>query len=103
MVGYGGEDDHFVMELTYNYGIKNYRKGNEFLVYTAIVFPASPFLFLCCIGQWFLCVFAEYQHLLQGCGGENQTMQLYPERGKLLAKNINSRMFANVNNIANAL
>ena len=32
MVGYGAEDDHFVVELTYNYGIKNYNKGNDFQV-----------------------------------------------------------------------
>jgi len=32
MVGYGAEDDHFVVELTYNYGIKNYKLGNDFLV-----------------------------------------------------------------------
>lgn len=32
MVGYGPEDDHFVAELTYNYGVGNYRLGNDFLV-----------------------------------------------------------------------
>ncbi|XP_003386086.1 PREDICTED: glyoxalase domain-containing protein 4-like [Amphimedon queenslandica] len=30
MVGYGEEDSHFVAELTYNYGIKSYKKGNDF-------------------------------------------------------------------------
>ncbi|XP_038053751.1 glyoxalase domain-containing protein 4-like [Patiria miniata] len=30
MVGYGAEDSHFVTELTYNYGIKEYRLGNDF-------------------------------------------------------------------------
>jgi catechol 2,3-dioxygenase-like lactoylglutathione lyase family enzyme len=30
MVGYGPEDNHFVVELTYNYGIKSYRKGNDY-------------------------------------------------------------------------
>jgi len=30
MIGYGPEDDHFVLELTYNYGISSYKKGNEF-------------------------------------------------------------------------
>ncbi|XP_026476938.1 glyoxalase domain-containing protein 4-like [Ctenocephalides felis] len=30
MIGYGSEDDHFVIELTYNYGIKSYEKGNDF-------------------------------------------------------------------------
>ena len=32
MVGYGAEDDYFVVELTYNYGIKNYTLGNDFKV-----------------------------------------------------------------------
>ena len=32
MVGYGPEDSHFVVELTYNYGIKQYQKGNDFQV-----------------------------------------------------------------------
>nr|CAG4641023.1 EOG090X09EK [Eulimnadia texana] len=31
MVGYGPEDDHFVVELTYNYGLSNYKLGNDFL------------------------------------------------------------------------
>lgn len=30
MIGYGPEDTHFVIELTYNYGIKNYEVGNDF-------------------------------------------------------------------------
>ncbi|XP_056635697.1 glyoxalase domain-containing protein 4 [Diorhabda carinulata] len=30
MVGYGPEDNHFVIELTYNYGISNYNRGNDF-------------------------------------------------------------------------
>lgn len=33
MVGYGPEDNHFVVELTYNYGIKHYAKGNDFRVW----------------------------------------------------------------------
>lgn len=36
MVGYGPEDDHFVVELTYNYGIKHYNKGNDFQVGTQL-------------------------------------------------------------------
>ena len=32
MVGYGSEDNHFVVELTYNYGIKHYAKGNDYQV-----------------------------------------------------------------------
>ncbi|XP_072163840.1 glyoxalase domain-containing protein 4-like [Diadema setosum] len=31
MVGFGAEDSHFVMELTYNYGVKSYDLGNDFL------------------------------------------------------------------------
>lgn len=34
MVGYGPEDTHFVVELTYNYGIKSYEKGNDFISLT---------------------------------------------------------------------
>lgn len=30
MIGYGPEDTHFVIELTYNYGIKEYKMGNDF-------------------------------------------------------------------------
>lgn len=31
MIGYGPEDTHFVVELTYNYGITHYELGNDFL------------------------------------------------------------------------
>lgn len=31
MVGYGPEDTHFVVELTYNYGIHSYERGNDFI------------------------------------------------------------------------
>ena len=41
MVGYGMEDNHFVVELTYNYGIKNYRKGNDFQV--GFYYVSSPY------------------------------------------------------------
>lgn len=30
MVGYGSEDSHFVVELTYNYNISQYKLGNDF-------------------------------------------------------------------------
>jgi len=33
MIGYGAEDSHFVLELTYNYGIGSYKLGNDFQVY----------------------------------------------------------------------
>lgn len=32
MVGFGPEDYHFVAELTYNYGVGEYKLGNDFLV-----------------------------------------------------------------------
>lgn len=31
MIGYGPEDTHFVVELTYNYGITEYETGNDFI------------------------------------------------------------------------
>jgi len=30
MVGYELEDTHFVIELTYNYGVDDYKLGNDF-------------------------------------------------------------------------
>lgn len=32
MVGYGVEDNYFVVELIYNYGIGIYQMGNDFKV-----------------------------------------------------------------------
>lgn len=32
MIGYGPEDDYFVLELTYNYGVSEYKRGNDFCV-----------------------------------------------------------------------
>ncbi len=32
MVGFGPEDNHFVVELTYNYGIGSYKLGTDFRV-----------------------------------------------------------------------
>ena len=32
MVGYGPEDNHFVVELTYNYGLGSYQLGDDFRV-----------------------------------------------------------------------
>lgn len=31
MIGYGPEQTHFIMEVTYNYGIGSYQLGNEFV------------------------------------------------------------------------
>ena len=36
MIGYGEEDNHFVIELTYNYGIKHYKLGNDFQVFKTL-------------------------------------------------------------------
>lgn len=46
MVGYGPEDNHFVVELTYNYGIKHYVKGNDFRVwlYSVMLSPDPVFV-----------------------------------------------------------
>jgi hypothetical protein len=30
MIGYGPEDSNFVLELTYNYGVRTYERGNDF-------------------------------------------------------------------------
>ena len=38
MIGYGSEDNHFVIELTYNYGIKTYAMGNDFQVWYFVFF-----------------------------------------------------------------
>lgn len=35
MIGYGPEDSNFALELTYNYGIESYDKGND-LLYIAL-------------------------------------------------------------------
>ncbi|XP_059484443.1 glyoxalase domain-containing protein 4 [Neocloeon triangulifer] len=34
MIGYGSEDTHFVAELTFNYGVSEYEKGNDFIAMT---------------------------------------------------------------------
>ena len=41
MVGFGPEDNHFVVELTYNYGVGAYKLGNDFQVFLFIWFPLS--------------------------------------------------------------
>lgn len=44
MIGYGAEDNHFVAELTYNYGMKSYKLGNGFLV-SKIIFQVYLFTY----------------------------------------------------------
>lgn len=43
MAGFGPEDDHFVVELTYNYGIKQYQLGNDFQVIPGIILTQNSF------------------------------------------------------------
>ena len=42
MVGYGPEENHFVVELTYNYGVKQYQRGNDFQVHASSVWSIIP-------------------------------------------------------------
>ncbi|VDP76967.1 unnamed protein product [Schistosoma mattheei] len=43
MIGYGPEDNHFVVELTYNYGIGAYQLGNDFQdAYSRIIGGSWP-------------------------------------------------------------
>ena len=36
MIGFGSEDDNFVLELTYNYGVSSYKRGNDLV---AVLLP----------------------------------------------------------------
>ena len=47
MIGFGPEDDHFVLELTYNYGIKEYKLGNDFQV-IYIIYRIIDFFYCLC-------------------------------------------------------
>lgn len=49
MIGYGPEDTHFVVELTYNYGITHYEKGNDFL---GITIQSSESLQRAALNNW---------------------------------------------------
>ncbi len=44
MVGYGPEDNHFVVELTYNYGIGSYKLGTDFRVSTVTLLSHTVFM-----------------------------------------------------------
>lgn len=39
MMGYGPEDKNAVMELTYNYGVTDYEKGNAYAQVLYFFFP----------------------------------------------------------------
>lgn len=41
MMGYGPEDKNAVLELTYNYGVSEYDKGNG---YAQVILHFSPYL-----------------------------------------------------------
>lgn len=41
MIGYGPEDNHFVIELTYNYGVKSYKMGNDLVVSICKIYSVS--------------------------------------------------------------
>jgi len=48
MMGYGPEEKNAVLELTYNYGVKEYDKGNAYAqVYFLSLFTFEP----CCSVQ----------------------------------------------------
>lgn len=54
MIGYGPEDDHFVCELTYNYGIGNYKHGNDYMGMTIVsdsAFEACKKELTCCLNK----------------------------------------------------
>ena len=36
MIGFGSEDTNFVLELTFNYGVQSYKRGNDLV---AVCFP----------------------------------------------------------------
>ena len=36
MIGFGAEDENFVLELTYNYGVDSYERGNDLV---AVLLP----------------------------------------------------------------
>ncbi|XP_008307696.1 glyoxalase domain-containing protein 4 [Cynoglossus semilaevis] len=66
MVGFGPEEDHFVAELTYNYGVGEYNLGNDFLGMTlqssAAVSNAKHL-------NWPLTQISESLYLVQAPGG----------------------------------
>lgn len=42
LLGYGPEDKNAVMELTYNYGVTEYDKGNAYAQVDYLGFPQIP-------------------------------------------------------------
>lgn len=46
MIGYGPESNHFVIELTYNYGVTSYDLGKIFL--NSIILRFFSLFSMCC-------------------------------------------------------
>lgn len=55
MIGYGPEDNHFVCELTYNYGISTYQMGQYVMNYMNKLYAYSNLISKCLSPK--LCVF----------------------------------------------
>ncbi|XP_041455468.1 glyoxalase domain-containing protein 4-like isoform X1 [Lytechinus variegatus] len=66
MVGYGPEDNHFVTELTYNYGVKSYDLGNDFL---GITIQCSVAVANAKKAKWPLTIESEGVYSVQAPGG----------------------------------
>lgn len=47
MMGYGPEDTNTVLELTYNYGVTEYEKGNAYGQVDSLHFPSIILTRLC--------------------------------------------------------
>jgi lactoylglutathione lyase len=47
MMGYGPEDKNAVLELTYNYGVKEYDKGNAYAQVCSIQWWTFKVMFYC--------------------------------------------------------
>lgn len=80
MVGYGKEDNHFVVELTYNYGIKSYRKGNDFQVcMVSVCYMMYLYCMIVAICTAYLYTYTANQCLFKRCARESKESQLRAE------------------------
>ena len=59
MAGYGPEDDHFVVELTYNYGLREYKLGNGFQVRVRQLNTVLQFLGFWSVFKFFYTTFGQ--------------------------------------------
>lgn len=69
MLGYGTEDNSPVLELTYNYGITDYDKGNGYAQVYAIHFLVQAYFTFC-----------SYYMIFTGFTYQNLRYILYEER-----------------------